>query len=313
MIVPVMKCKLSKGLSILAYLVIIDAVFAAKGHADTWSPATPPHVSDIQSQTDATLPANRNRTDIGIGEGLFCTIDPLSWSDVDACSDGIFQDDLIPDKLGGYVWTSTGDYVGSSTDGPSFYVKAPIKGSDGTINVAVDVSDSGTHGSTEVVSKSKTFNVKIPNSVTIVGVIDISTPKSGRTQGASGSLIGQYARYYYQIQPSTVNFMNVSFREKVPAVALTWPSGNNVTTPAKDITSPVIDHAGLNNRLDDLVSILWSKLLLGTPPADFHYSATQTLYFFNGTTYQQFKTQSHDRYYRAADLKAIWLFSTIYS
>jgi hypothetical protein len=48
-------------------------------YPDTWTQHEQATIDDMESETEATTPADRTRTTIGIGEKVTCSIDPDTW------------------------------------------------------------------------------------------------------------------------------------------------------------------------------------------------------------------------------------------
>ena len=193
------------------------------GHAQSYSPYTPPIIGDIQTQCVETAPTPQSRTDVGIGEQVTCWIG--SWTDTDIYTDAYQNQYYVQDKLGSITWSTSGPgsiYPTVTYDSTPVTLAIDMVDEDDTVTISALVKDSGTMGVDPPQQKQKALNVKIPRSILAVAVFNTPDPmwKPGNANlGASGKL-------FYQVAPNTVNFNNVSFRTNFPDIpTYAWPDG----------------------------------------------------------------------------------------
>jgi hypothetical protein len=144
-------------------------------------------VAGITTETVATIPANRQRTTIGIGEEVVCSIQ--------GCA--------------AVTWSVTGGGSVSPTNGSSTTFAAPESPSTSTVHAKV--------GGVEC---TVTFGVIPPDgfTTTIASSPGLGTPGTNE--------VGQYTVYNVDVTPASVSFYNVSFRENFPYTnSWVWPDG----------------------------------------------------------------------------------------
>jgi hypothetical protein len=310
--------KTLKRLAVFLMVLISSSAAQSAWHADS-----PPVIGSITTQMDETIPSNRSRKEMAIGEGVTCSVDPSTWADYDKNDsqqcDIVMPGPPITDTLGGISWSTTGDLTSSNT-GNSIHFAAPILAADGNIHVLMTAVDSGTHGSTESVQKSVDFTVRIPTSVVVIRAKD-NVP-AARSINAAGTLIGQSGIFSYTVMPDSVNFKHISAHEVVDnSPALNWPNGNppgTVTFQAGKTAPAAIGDSktGENNHMVDLVDKFWPKSYIvdaNNTPHDFNYSMAQHFeYQLAGGAWKKFGDLTHSRFYRASDYKGIAAVSGFY-
>ena len=104
-------------------------------------------------------------------------------------------------------WTVSGQGTISPTDGSGTTLTAKL--SPGSATVTVHVRD---------VSIPTTFSVIAPSGIQVVDHYD-----NAQGWGNGTSEIGADTKYLLNILPTSVNFVNVSFRENIPAHVIVWP------------------------------------------------------------------------------------------
>src|SRR5260370_6598954 len=109
--------------------------------AQTYLPGPAPSVGDIVHQTVETIPLPRTRTDIGIGEEVTCSIDPLTWQDTDYKVTASGQEP-VQDTMGTVTWTAAGQGTVAPLTGNSTKLTANMD--PGAVIVNASVADSPT-------------------------------------------------------------------------------------------------------------------------------------------------------------------------
>jgi hypothetical protein len=188
----------------------------------------------IKSKTKSTIPADRARLKLGIGEEVECSIDPP----------------------GAATWSLTGDGSLSSPTGPTTTFTASQSPSTPVIK-----ADFGGQSATI------TFDVIAPNGMT-------SSVKSNEVLGTPGppnNQIGSKTIFDCVVKPDTVSFYNASFRENIPKDDWTWPDGSAGTNGPKIVPWNVTFD---NKTTDTVTSALRPirKIHDGTKFVDFGYT-----------------------------------------
>ena len=215
-------------------------------------------IDDMTSETVATLPTNRSRTTIGIGEEVVCEIDSDSWEDKDCkkVDDGPWTD--VNDTIGDRVWAcSSGGTVSPSGVTSSDSTTLTADQSPDICVVGVDVYDSEDKYDDDEIYKSKTFTIIAPDGLT--STLDNDNNSIG-TAGPPNNQIGCSADFLCTVSPTSVNFYNASFQENIPDYNWTWPDGNDTNWPGEIVTWGVETIDGGHNRTEDNCSYYFDPI-----------------------------------------------------
>jgi hypothetical protein len=164
----------------------------------------------IKSQTAVILPLDRARTELGIGEIVYCHTEPSApvyW-------------EIIGD---GFIYPS-----GLRSSGVAFM--APMKPSNETLSIQLEEGG--------YTCDTKTFEVKAPNRETVSFYYNLD--EIG-IHGPPNNKIGFSSIFRHDVQPSTVNFSSVLFRENIPYAFWTWPDGTDDSWYPEQITYTLIE------------------------------------------------------------------------
>lgn len=239
------------------------------------SASDPKYVEEIQatlgnmtSQTESTIPANRTRTTVGIGENVTCTIDPATWVDCDFNTETGEGED---DEIGTRTWTLEGPQKDncslSATTGDSVILTCSL--SPGNVTIKVSVRDSDLKHPDGAVVLTKTFTIVAPDTATYVKDADVP-PWTIWTTG--DKYLGARTKYTITLGPTTVSFYGASIRENFGAgETRTWPDGSTwyghdgtVGPIPPDYSNQMIDTQGegLHNSLKLYTGTVWQDLSL---------------------------------------------------
>jgi hypothetical protein len=201
-------------------LVVLLSAFgtlalSATLHADAFSQHTQATLGDMTSQTEATTPADRTRTTIGIGEKVVCAISPASWVDKD-CNET--TQTIMDDEIGTRTFSASGGAGVVAPTAAGLHDECTLFASKtaGNVTVGVSVLDSRQKFNDDAVTKSIAFTVIAPD-----GASTSVTANPGFTAGADR--IGVKTTYAVKVLPDTVSFYKISFREHLPNKDVTWP------------------------------------------------------------------------------------------
>jgi hypothetical protein len=183
-------------------------------------PAAPPKpappATKIVTQTVATTPADRTRKTIGIGEEVKCSTDPATAA----------------------TWSVSGGGAVSPAAGNSATFTAKLGPSKPTVKATV--------GGTDL---TVDFDVVAPNGLKST----VSSNPGQGTKGPPNNQIGFETIFDCIVQPATVSFYKVGFRENIPKNDWTWPDGTAGTNGPKEVPWSV----GQDNKTtDDVTSAL---------------------------------------------------------
>jgi hypothetical protein len=155
----------------------------------TEKPVQPPApTTKIVTQTAATTPADRTRKTIGIGEKVKCSTDPATAA----------------------TWSVSGGGAVSPAAGNSTTFTAKLGPSKPTVKATV--------GGTDL---TVDFDVVAPNGLTST----VSSNPGLGTKGPPNNQIGFETIFECTVEPTTVSFSNVEFRENIPKNNWTYPDG----------------------------------------------------------------------------------------
>lgn len=208
---------------------------------DTYTQETAATIGNITSQTVATVPADRTRTTVGIGEQVTCSIDPGTWVDKDCnTTTNAIEDDTIGDRQ----WSAAGaGTISPTTAGANNSATLTAHHSPGTVSVEVNVLDSQTKYN-DTVTKSKSFTVIAPTGETT----GARTDAPYGVAGPPNNTIGAHSTWLITVQPATVSFANARLREHIPNdVTWNWPNGTSTIFTKRTLPIPV----NANNQFND--------------------------------------------------------------
>ena len=278
------------------------ALSVASSHgAARYDPDTPPTCTFTHT-TQATLPANRDRTDIAIGEPVDFSISNWSDHDWEIDDQGRYSD--IWDGMKSVAWTVTGPGSVYPTAGVITTYTAPILNGSASATVDACLLDSGIFGRDAPLHKRVDFNIVIPTGVKVW--FNCDNPYS--TQNPNGVLAGASSSFDCQIQPDTVNFSHVSIREIADTQTFPdWPNGtpsirNGFTHPPGCPADHAVGGTLMPNMVFDVVGEVWDRYLLYDGSG---YQAYVCLFHvqwqFSGISgsWRPITTVTHDRIYMA--------------
>ncbi|MHC4086322.1 MAG: hypothetical protein ACYSWZ_11350 [Planctomycetota bacterium] len=236
--------------NILIFILFIFIIGAIAIGETIYEQSTDSSIDDMTSETEATLPADRSRTDIGIGEVVECRVDSNSWEDKDCekVDDGPWTE--VNDTIGDRVWACSGSGEISPTgvtQSDTTTLTADL--SPGSCEVEVDVYDSNDQYVDDEINMSITFTIYEPNGMNVSFDSDVSPWTAGNSK------IGVKSKFLCTVLPTSVNFYNVDFQEDIPAQGpWTWPDGNDFNKPAETVPWGVRTINGGHNRTWDTVT-----------------------------------------------------------
>lgn len=136
----------------------------------------------------------------------------------------------------------------SGYEGTYIHYYAPLISSDATATITAIVHDSGQLGLDNPITKTVTFDIKIPSGTEIFWLYDMPLDPSH-----GNNYIGGYSVFLPIILPDTVNFYNVSFRENIQEQNFPWPDGIHTYTRTQNDTNYFSVH---NEYVDALNLVL---------------------------------------------------------
>jgi hypothetical protein len=196
-------------------LMSLSFVMPAFADYIQWSQAT---IDDMTSTTIFHAPddTSDDRTIIGIGEQVVCSIDPYTWEDLD-CEVGVGP---VQDTIGNRVWYcwSAGTI---SPNGTNRYDETTLTAgmSPDYCMVEVDVydEDNPTQYRDAAICKQINFQVIAPESIDV-------TCTNTYDMGIMGfSNIGADSEFAVTVYPISVCFANVDFQAAIPYTPWQWP------------------------------------------------------------------------------------------
>lgn len=233
-------CQMRKHCTVLLAFLAVGIAYAP-GALAAYTQHTVATIGPMTSQTVSTVPANRARTTVGIGEQVTCAIDPSSWSDTD-CDTTPDPNQVVVDTMGTVTWSAGGAGSVSPSTGNSTTLTASK--TPGSVTVQATVHDSGTKYVDTAVVKTKGFTVIAPNGMNV-------SLNSNLTLGSPGfNQIGAKALFDCTVLPVTVSFYNADFRENIPGESWIWPDGTLGTRSSAIVPWGV----GYDNKTADTIS-----------------------------------------------------------
>jgi hypothetical protein len=148
-------------------------------------------VCELQSLTRALIPANRERTTLGIGEPVLCFVHPFVVAHWECVGPGMLE----PDDGDAEIATFTASQSPSSSS-----VHATV----GDLEFVLD------------------FDVIPPNGMGVVWDSDLALG----TPGPPDNSVGARSVFAQFVQPMTVSFHWAQFRENIPETTWIWPDGS---------------------------------------------------------------------------------------
>lgn len=282
---------------------LVSFTLAAPTLGDTYTQYTQSTIDDMTSETVATIPANRSRTTIGIGEEVECSIDSGTWEDKD-CKN---YTEIVWDTIGDRVWscTSGGEISPSGvTQDDSTTLTADM--SPGSVYVHVNVHDNFEEGEGYLYPDlpalaGRTFAIKAPSGATVSFCEDIGFGTLGTNYS------GAKTSYDFSVTAThSVSFYNVIFREHFePDTFPNFPDGGTHERGAADIGFTVNQANWRDDTIWDVIPIYylydgvkycdydfteeWVDQYMNedSDPVDFEDMTTTTEFYANGFECQQ--------------------------
>jgi hypothetical protein len=213
-------------------------------------------------------PLDASRTNIGIGESVYCYISGALSAN----------------------WSVTGGGSISPTNGNNATFTAPKTPGTSTVHAKI--------GGKEL---TQDFKVIAPSSITVVGL----TNSPLGTEVTNGTTMGAQTIYSTIIGPTNVSFQYTQFREFIPPVSVTWPNGTNTTFKINSTTTPFSLSCGGSQPDEIMISPqLISNLFNGTNYVDFSFTSTWTdQYQDNSGNWVDYYTLNAKYEFRASDKK----------
>jgi len=218
---------------------------------------------EIRSETESTEPSDRSRTTLGLGEKVLCSVYPpvsVTWE--------VDEGSVLPDN------GMNTDFTASKSPANST-VHAKI----GTVDCTLD------------------FEVIAPEGITYEPD-DAWTDGFPLTNGPPNNFIGNGRKFPAIIQPTTVSFKGLEFRENKPGNTWTWPDLTPDSTPKKEIDF-IVD---FGNHVTDKVQAPpepYSRLHDGTSYVGFDYMIDVPLEYRNEDgEWVEFMSASENRHQR---------------
>lgn len=299
------EIRLDRFRSAGAFLAVVLITHVASSPGDTYTQHTTSSIGDITSQTVATVPADRTRTTIGIGEQVTCSIDPGTWVDKDCnTTANAIEDDTIGDRQ----WSASGaGTVSPTTAGANNSATLTSHHSPGGVTIKVTVNDSGTKFD-DVVTKSKTFSVVAPSGIDVAFDADLSPYAAG----PPNAWIGASQRFIHTVQPTTVNFDQANLRDDWATENRTWPDNTNEAITGFRQTWSVGVIGGTHNRMHHVttehqpIARLDSAAVPGVNYVDFKFTWHASCQYRNqASTWVGFVNFEATRNYTGATQKCV--------
>lgn len=192
-------------------------------------------IIEVESETVSTIPADRDRTTLGIGERVTLSTNP-SMS---------------------VTWSVTGGGSVMPTTASSTMFTASHSPSTSTVQATI-----GSPACTKV------FTVIAPSSITSTKKTDVGHG----TAGPPNNQIGAYTIYDITVNPKTVSFTWAELRENIPSHSWTWPNGAAGGISAQTVEWNV---GYANDTTDDISSGPYpiGRIHNGTDFVNFDYEA----------------------------------------
>lgn len=234
------------------------------GGGGTWEAYLLPSF-EIKTECVFEYPTPRDRTEIGGGEQVICSID--QWDDKDKFIPTSGSPYVEQDAMGEVTWSvmPSGASV-MPTTGPTTTLTADFPDFDTPFQLVAQVKDSGAKGQDPLTQKEKGMVTKVPNGLTGLSASDKADP----AWEAGTMRMGSRGVFMYQVQPSNLpNFANYNFYKYRAQAEITWkgdgeskdtiPAVQELCTKPNTITPNVIEvhhSTGLHlaSRINKLVN-----------------------------------------------------------
>lgn len=222
----------------------------------------------IKSETVSPIPANRDRTTLGIGEEVICSTEPSVSVD----------------------WRVNGGGRVSPTSGTSTTFTASKSPS-----MSIVHAELGTNDCTLV------FRVVAPNGMNAVLKQDL-TPG---VPGPPNDRIGAASRFTCTVLRTSVSFYAAEFQENIPTNTWTWPDGTQESNPAHTVAWSVgYDNRATDGISDSLRPI--GRIHDGSSYVNFNYiiNVPEEYKNENNQWILWLPYETHPREFRGSDQKA---------
>ena len=238
------------------------------------SKTTKIYVVELKSETVATVPDDRSRTLLGIGEEVNCWVDPSMTM----------------------FWSLTGD--GGTLD---------VDGEEVTQGIFTAVKSNDTPKYATVKAELPGTGLEWTLEFTIIkptGEINVFVYDEDKAELGPPDLYMSHSHVFEAfVQPTTVSFYNVAFQENAPVTEWEWPDGTDESFGPKINGFTV----GYNNMWGDgCIGYDHPVSRLGNPPVDFEIllSVPEEFQDDGGNWWAFLPDGSHKHEYRASDYKS---------
>ncbi|HID21326.1 MAG TPA: hypothetical protein EYP14_02870, partial [Planctomycetaceae bacterium] len=203
------------GLFSILVTALVNGSSAALLSAQDYLPGTEPSIGQIQHATQETIPANRDRTVIGIREWVTLSVDEDTWEDIDIETDEEGNEvGRVYDALGDVFWIAcpwNGEFdppVGTQTT-----FKVGYACFNDVEQIWAEAHDSGTMGLDPPAISHLFLEILVPDGNGPLSWHDwvLGTP------GPPDESMGAQTAFLIQVLPDTVNFSRVTFKEIIGA------------------------------------------------------------------------------------------------
>jgi hypothetical protein len=226
--------------------------------------------SKLTSQTLCTIPTNTDRTTIGIGEQVQCSVSP-------------------PQNV---TWSLIGGGSLSGTTGPNTTLTASMSPTNSTVLAQIGSA-----------TQALAFKVLAPS-----GIGNVSVYKNVGWGQVGTNSIGAMTTFWFSVLPTNVSFANVQFRENIPVSPVHhWPSGRNTVNPTNIVSFGSAGDCAYADS-DNIGEGPWDigRLYNGTNWVDFSYSLTWTNEYLNASSnWIPFAPLSTTTQFRGSDRKCM--------
>ena len=267
-----------------------------------------PTIGQIQHVADTVEgELSANRTDIGMGESITCSIDTGSWSDIDYRMEQGVQT-TVSDTIGLIEWSvSGGPGELSDTVGTSVTVTANPSTADYVLQITAIIHDAGQFAADGPVTKTLAVNVIAPRTLTVVDMLDQPNEFPAYDPNSPG-FAGANTKYALTVGPTTVSFNRLGFQELVPEITFNFPNNTTVIKPPETITiglrDPGLDLHGIKRRnvYTDTLEFYGNISSFRDTNGNLQdWSITTTIpvqYLVTGDTWQTFATNDHEKIFK---------------
>lgn len=202
--------------------VFCSLIFVAVKQVSGWGKDAEPIMGEIQHETVVYYPAPRDRTDIAIGEQVYCWLDSSTWYDRDIHYLPGGGSEFDTDTIGEVSWIVEGGGSLSSATGYNTMLTANLQS--GMLNLQAKIKDSGQKGRDKVLIKQENFQKQKPTGIKVWYQQDLQNEFA--PAGPPNNKVGSGTLFTFQVQPDNVDFSGILFRENIPKQTWQWPDGN---------------------------------------------------------------------------------------